>query len=134
MWSHCFVLSFLPSFPPIFPFPHMPVRRPVLQSYKCTWEVGAEPLSPLWNDTPVIMGKLYTLVTSLPPLVVCVYIILCPSYVKYSVLDFFGVNKCLVLFIKKNTKDTGTHMMGLLLAKDGTIRALKEKSNLLKYN
>lgn len=45
-----------------------------------------------------------SLVTALPPLAVCVYIILCPSYVKDPVLEFFGVNKRLVLFIKVRFK------------------------------
>ena len=51
------------------------------------------------------MGKLNSLVTALPPLAVCIYIILCPSYVKDPVLEFFGVNKHLVLFIKKKKKE-----------------------------
>lgn len=50
------------------------------------------------------MGKLNSLVTALPPLAVCIYIILCPSYVKDPVLGFFGVNKGLVLFIKARLK------------------------------
>ena len=41
---------------------------------------------------------------ALPFLAVCIYIILCPSYVKDPVLEFFGVNKRLVLFIKKKKK------------------------------
>lgn len=37
---------------------------------------------------------------ALPSLAVCIYIILCPSYVKDPVMEFFGVNKRLVLFIR----------------------------------
>lgn len=92
--------------PPTLPCLHMPSsEEPCSQSCECIWEAGAEPLSPVnqkWYTCNC--GKLSVLLFWPCHTLLCIYIILCPSYVKDPVLEFFGVNKRLVLFIKVRFK------------------------------
>lgn len=66
-------------------------------------------------------------VTALQPLVVYVNIVLCPSFVKDPVLEFFGVNKRLVLFIKKKIKRHRNKYDGALTGQRWDIKSIKKK-------